>query len=168
MYGDGTNDAPALAQANLAVVMNSGTLAAKEACDLVDMDSDPTKFLEIAETARQMLTRRRSLATFSMAADLSKYILILPVVFAATYPAVNALNFSRLASPSRAILSAVIFNIVVIFLLLLLAVPGLEARASSDPRRLQHRLWAYGLVGLLLPWIGIKLIDAGLATFRLG
>jgi K+-transporting ATPase ATPase B chain len=167
MYGDGTNDAPALAQANLAVVMNSGTLAAKEACDLVDMDSDPTKFLEIAEIGRQMLTRRRSLFTFSMAADLSKYIFILPVVFAATYPALNALNFSRLASPRSAILSAVIFNIVVI-VPLLLAVRGLEARASSNPRRLEHRLWAYGLVGLLLPWIGIKLIDAGLTTFRLG
>jgi potassium-transporting ATPase ATP-binding subunit len=168
MYGDGSNDAPALAQADLAVVMNSGTLAAKEAGHLVDLDSNPTKFIEIVETGRQMLATRRSLMTFSMVADLSKYIAIMPVVFAATYPAVSAFNLMRLASPRSAILSAVIFNILIIVPLLLLGVRGLKAGAPSKPRRLHLRPWIYGLGGLLLPWIGIKLIDTGFTAFRLG
>jgi potassium-transporting ATPase ATP-binding subunit len=148
--------------------MNSGTLAAKEAGHLVDLDSNPTKFIEIVETGRQMLATRRSLMTFSMVADLSKYIAIMPVVFAATYPAVSAFNLMRLASPRSAILSAVIFNILIIVPLLLLGVRGLKAGAPSKPRRLHLRPWIYGLGGLLLPWIGIKLIDTGFTAFRLG
>jgi potassium-transporting ATPase ATP-binding subunit len=167
MYGDGTNDAPALAQANVAVVMNSGTQAAKEACNLVDLDSNPTKFVEIVETGRQMLITRRSLTTFSMATDLSKYLAIMPVVFAATYPALNALNIMRLTSPRSAILSAVIFNSLIIAPLLLLAVRGVESHATSDARLFHLRVWMYGFSGLLLPWAGIKLIDAGLTAFRL-
>jgi K+-transporting ATPase ATPase B chain len=167
MYGDGTNDAPALAQADLAVVMNSGTQAAKESGKLVDLDSNPTKFVEIVEAGRQMLMTRRSLTTLSTAADLAKYLLIMPVVFATTYPTLNALNVTRLTSPRSAILAAVIFNTLLIVPLLLLAVRGVEARAASDTRLFHVRLWIYGLGGLLLPWIGIKLIDAGLTALRL-
>jgi K+-transporting ATPase ATPase B chain len=134
MYGDGTNDAPALAQADLAVVMNSGTQAAKEAGNLVDLDSNPTKFIEIVEASRQMLITHRSLTIFGIAADLTKYFLIVPVVFATTYPVLNALNVVRLASSRGAIVSAVIFNALIIVPLLLLAMRGVKARAASDTR----------------------------------
>jgi potassium-transporting ATPase ATP-binding subunit len=168
MYGDGTNDAPALAQADLAVVMNSGTRAAKEAGNLVDLDSNPTKLIEIVETGRQMRMTHRSLTIFSIAADLAKCFSIMPVVFAATYPVLNPLNVARLTSPRGAIVSAVIFNILIIVPLLLLAVRGVKVRAASDTGLFHLSLWIYALGGFLLPWIGIKLIDVGLTALRLG
>jgi potassium-transporting ATPase ATP-binding subunit len=164
MYGDGTNDAPALAQADLAVTMNSGTQAAKEAANLVDLDSNPTKFIEIVETGRQMLMTRRSVTMLGIAADLAKYFSIMPVVFAATYPALNVLNVTRLTSPRSALVSAVIFNALIIPPLLLLAVRGVKARAAFGTGLFHLNLWIYGLVGFLLPWIGIRLIDAGLTA----
>jgi potassium-transporting ATPase ATP-binding subunit len=166
MYGDGSNDAPALAQADLAVTMNTGTQAAKEAANLVDLDSNPTKFIEIVETGRQMLMTRRSLSNLSIAADLAKYLSIMPVVFAATYPALNSLNITRLTSPRSALLSAVIFNSLIIAPLLLLAVRGAKERAAFGTHLFNLKLWIYGLGGFLLPWIGIRLIDAGLTAFK--
>jgi potassium-transporting ATPase ATP-binding subunit len=167
MYGDGTNDAPALAQADLAVVMNSGTQAAKEAGDLVDLDSNPTKFIEIVETGRRIRMTRRSITTFSIAADLSMYLLITPVVFAATYPVLNAFNVVRLTNPRCAILAAAIFNTLIVAPLLMVAVRGVKARESSDPRLLHLGPWIYAFGGFLMPWIGIKLIDAGLGALGL-
>jgi K+-transporting ATPase ATPase B chain len=167
MCGDGTNDAPALAQADVAVAMNSGTQAAKEAGALVDLDSNPTKFISIIETGRQMLTTRRLFTTFTTAADLAKYLAIIPVAFVATYPALNVLNVARLTSPRSAILSAVIFNALIIVPLLLLAARRVKARAESVARLSRRHLWIYGLGGILLPWVGIKLIDVCLTAFRL-
>jgi K+-transporting ATPase ATPase B chain len=167
MCGDGTNDAPALAQADVAVSMNSGTQVAKEASNLVALDSDPTKFIAIVETGRQMLMTRRSLTTFSMAIDLAKYFAIMPVTLAATYPALNALNVMRLMSPRSAILSAVIFTALIIGPLLVLAARGVKARAESAARRSHGTPWIYGLAGILLPWVGIKLIDVCLTAFGL-
>jgi potassium-transporting ATPase ATP-binding subunit len=166
MCGDGTNDAPALAQADVAVTMNSGTQAAKEAGSLIFLDSNPTKFIAIVETGKQMLMTRRSLTTFSMAADLAKYFAILPVTLAAIYPALNALNVTRLTSRRSAILSAVIFSALIIAPLLLLAVRGVKARARSAARLSRRTPWIYGLGGFLLPWVGIKLIDVCLTAFR--
>jgi K+-transporting ATPase ATPase B chain len=167
MCGDGTNDAPALAQADVAVSMNSGTQMAKEASNLVALDSDPTKFIAIIETGRQMLMTHRSLTTFSMAVDLAKYFAIMPVTLAATYPALNALNVMRLMSPRSAILSAVIFTALIIGPLLVLAARGVKARAESAARRSRGTPWIYGLAGILLPWVGIKLIDVCLTAFGL-
>jgi potassium-transporting ATPase ATP-binding subunit len=167
MYGDGTNDAPALAQADLAVTMNTGTQAAKDAANLVDLDSNPTKFIEIVETGREMLMTRRSLTALSVAADLAKYFSIMPVVFAATYPALHALNVTRLTSPRSALLSALIFNTLIIAPLLLLPMREVKAPAAFGTRLFHLNLWVYGLGGFLLPWIGIKLIDAGLTAFEI-
>jgi K+-transporting ATPase ATPase B chain len=167
MCGDGTNDAPALAQADVAVTMNSGTQVAKEAGNLVALDSNPTKIVAIVEVGRQMLITRRSLTTFSIAADLAKYFVIIPVVIGATYPALNILNVMRLTSPRSAIVSAVIFNVLIIGPLLLLAVLGAKARGKSASRPSRRNLWLYGLGGILLPWAGIKLIDVFLTAFRL-
>jgi K+-transporting ATPase ATPase B chain len=167
MCGDGTNDAPALAQADVGVAMNSGTQAAKEAGNLVVLDSNPTKFIAIVETGNQMLMTRRSLTTFSMAVDLAKYFAIIPVALAATYPALNGLNVTRLTSPRSAILSAVIFNALIIVPLLLLAVRGIKPRAESATGLSRRTRWIYGLAGILLPWVGIKLIDVCLTAFRL-
>ena len=165
MYGDGTNDAPALAQADFAVAMNSGTEVAKEAGDLVDLDSNPTKFIAIVEIGKQLLITRRSLTTFSIAVDLAKYFSIIPVVFAATYPDLQALNISRLTSARSAILSAVILNILIIGPLFLLAIRAVKARAQCGSHLFQFSLWVCGLGGFLFPWVGIKLIDVAITAF---
>jgi K+-transporting ATPase ATPase B chain len=167
MYGDGANDAPALEQADFAVAMNSGAQAAKEAGDLVDLDSNPTKFIEIVEIGKQMSMTRRSLTTFSMAADLAKYLSIVPVVLATTYPGLDTLNILRLTSARSAIVSAVIFGILINVPLLLLAIRGAKARPLSGLHPFRFRLPIYGLGGFVLSWLGIKLIGTGLTAFRL-
>ena len=164
MCGDGTNDAPALAQADVAVAMNSGTQAAKEAGNMVDLDSNPTKLIEVVEIGKQMLITRGSLTTFSIANDVAKYFAIIPAAFAATYPALNALNVMHLATPQSAILSAVIFNALIIIVLIPLALRGVRYRAMSAAQLLRRNLLVFGVVGLLVPFIGIKAIDLLLVT----
>ncbi|MBB3179932.1 potassium-transporting ATPase subunit KdpB [Variovorax sp. Sphag1AA] len=159
MTGDGTNDAPALAQADVAVAMGSGTQAAKEAGNMVDLDSNPTKLLEVVETGKALLMTRGSLTTFSIANDVAKYFAIIPAIFISTYPQLGALNVMRLASPSSAILSAVIFNAVVIVFLIPLALKGVRYRPVGAASLLRRNLAIYGLGGLIVPFIGIKLID---------
>jgi K+-transporting ATPase ATPase B chain len=167
MTGDGTNDAPALAQADVAVAMNTGTQAAKEAGNMVDLDSNPTKLLEIVETGKQQLMTRGSLTTFSIANDVSKYFAIIPAMFVTTYPQLAALNVMGLASPSSAILSAVIFNAVVIVFLIPLALKGVKYRAIGAAALLRRNVLVYGLGGLIVPFIGIKLIDLLLVAVHL-
>ena len=164
MTGDGTNDAPALAQADVAVAMNSGTQAAKEAGNMVDLDSNPTKLLEVVETGKALLMTRGSLTTFSIANDVAKYFAILPAIFVTTYPQLEALNVMRLASPSSAILSAVIFNALIIVFLIPLALRGVRYRAIGAAALLRRNLLIYGLGGLIVPFVGIKLIDLLLAA----
>ncbi|SCG64294.1 K+-transporting ATPase ATPase B chain [Micromonospora echinaurantiaca] len=159
MTGDGTNDAPALAQADVGVAMNTGTSAAKEAGNMVDLDSDPTKLIEIVEIGKQLLITRGALTTFSVANDVAKYFAIIPAMFAGLYPSLDALNVMRLASPESAILSAVIFNAIVIVALIPLALRGVRYRPASASKLLSRNLWRYGLGGLVVPFIGIKLID---------
>ncbi|CAD6521517.1 potassium-transporting ATPase subunit KdpB [Paraburkholderia metrosideri] len=165
MTGDGTNDAPALAQADVAVAMNTGTQAAKEAGNMVDLDSNPTKLIEIVEIGKQMLMTRGSLTTFSIANDIAKYFAIIPAAFATTYPALNALNVMHLATPASAIMSAVIFNALIIVLLIPLALKGVRYRALGAAILLRRNLLIYGLGGIIVPFIGIKLIDMVLAAF---
>ncbi|CAE6719416.1 Potassium-transporting ATPase ATP-binding subunit [Paraburkholderia domus] len=165
MTGDGTNDAPALAQADVAVAMNTGTQAAKEAGNMVDLDSNPTKLIEIVEIGKQMLMTRGSLTTFSIANDVAKYFAIIPAAFATTYPALNALNVMHLATPASAIMSAVIFNALIIVLLIPLALKGVKYRALGAAILLRRNLLVYGLGGIIVPFIGIKLIDMVLAAF---
>ncbi|MBC8747959.1 K+-transporting ATPase ATPase B chain [Paraburkholderia sp. WC7.3g] len=165
MTGDGTNDAPALAQADVAVAMNTGTQAAKEAGNMVDLDSNPTKLIEIVEIGKQMLMTRGSLTTFSIANDVAKYFAIVPAAFASTYPALNALNVMHLATPTSAIMSAVIFNALIIVLLIPLALKGVRYRALGAAILLRRNLLIYGLGGIIVPFIGIKLIDMVLAAF---
>jgi K+-transporting ATPase ATPase B chain len=167
MAGDGTNDAPALAQADVAVAMNSGTQAAKEAGNLVDLDSNPTKLIEVVEIGKQMLMTRGALTTFSLANDVAKYFAILPAAFALTYPELRALDVMHLASPSSAILSAVIFNALIIVALIPLALRGVRYRAIGAAPLLRRNLWIYGLGGLAAPFAGIKLIDLGLSALGL-
>ena len=167
MTGDGTNDAPALAQADVAVAMNSGTQAAKEAGNMVDLDSNPTKLLEIVEIGKQMLMTRGSLTTFSIANDVAKYFAIIPAAFVGTYPQLEALDIMHLASPSSAIMSALIFNALIIVFLIPLALRGVRYRAIGATALLRRNLLVYGIGGIILPFIGIKLIDLLLASFNL-
>ena len=167
MTGDGTNDAPALAQADVAVAMNTGTQAAKEAGNMVDLDSNPTKLLEVVETGKQLLMTRGSLTTFSIANDVAKYFAIIPAAFATTYPQLAGLDVMRLASPQSAILSAVIFNAVIIVFLIPLALKGVKYRPAPAAELLRRNVLVYGVGGLIVPFIGIKAIDLVLSAAHL-
>ncbi len=167
MTGDGTNDAPALAQADVGVAMNTGTQAAKEAANMVDLDSDPTKLIEIVEIGKQLLMTRGALTTFSIANDVAKYFAILPAMFAATYPVMNRLNIMHLATPQSAILSAIIFNALIIIGLIPLALRGVPYRPRGANAVLQENVLIYGLGGLIVPFIGIKAIDLLLLALHL-
>jgi K+-transporting ATPase ATPase B chain len=167
MTGDGTNDAPALAQADVAVAMNTGTQAAKEAGNMVDLDSSPTKLIEIVEIGKQLLMTRGALTTFSIANDVSKYFAIIPAAFASTYPALSALNIMRLATPQSAILSAVIFNALIIVALIPLALRGVRYRTIGAAALLRENLLIYGVGGLIAPFFGIKILDLILVALKL-
>ena len=159
MTGDGTNDAPALAQADVGVAMNTGTQAAKEAGNMVDLDSDPTKLIEIVEIGKQLLITRGSLTTFSIANDVAKYFAIIPAMFSGVLPALDRINIMDLGSPRSAILSAVIFNALIIVALIPLALRGVRFRAASAADVLRRNLTIYGVGGIIAPFVGIKLID---------
>ena len=167
MTGDGTNDAPALAQADVAVAMNTGTQAAKEAGNMVDLDSNPTKLIEIIQIGKQLLMTRGALTTFSIANDVAKYFAIIPAAFATTFPVLKALDVMHLATPSSAILSAVIFNALIIIALIPLALKGVRYRAVSAAEMLRDNMLVYGVGGLIVPFVGIKLIDLLLVGLRL-
>jgi K+-transporting ATPase ATPase B chain len=167
MTGDGTNDAPALAQADVGVAMNTGTQAAKEAGNMVDLDSNPTKLLEIVEIGKQLLITRGALTTFSIANDVAKYFAIIPAMFLATYPLLGALNIMRLQTPQSAILSAVIFNALIIVALVPLALRGIRYRPIGAGALLRRNLMIYGVGGIVAPFIGIKVIDVVITALGL-
>jgi potassium-transporting ATPase ATP-binding subunit len=167
MTGDGTNDAPALAQADVGVAMNTGTQAAKEAANMVDLDSNPTKLIEVVEVGKQLLITRGALTTFSIANDVAKYFAIIPAAFAVTYPQLNALNIMQLATPHSAVLSAVIFNAIIIIALIPLALRGVQYRPIGAGSLLRRNLLIYGLGGIIVPFIGIKIIDVILQVLHL-
>jgi K+-transporting ATPase ATPase B chain len=167
MTGDGTNDAPALAQADVGVAMNSGTQAAKEAGNMVDLDSNPTKLIEIVAIGKQLLMTRGALTTFSIANDVAKYFAIIPAMFAGVFPVLNALNIMHLHNAESAILSAVIFNALIIIGLIPLALRGVGYKPMSAAALLRRNLLVYGLGGIIVPFIGIKLIDVVITALRL-
>ncbi len=167
MTGDGTNDAPALAQADVGVAMNTGTQAAKEAGNMVDLDSNPTKLIEIVEIGKQLLMTRGALTTFSIANDVAKYFAIIPAMFAGTFPVLNALNIMHLKTPQSAILSAVIFNALIIIALIPLALRGVTYRPMGAAALLQRNLWIYGVGGIIVPFVGIKIVDVIITTLHL-
>jgi len=159
MTGDGTNDAPALAQADVGVAMNTGTSAAKEAGNMVDLDSNPTKLIEIVEIGKQLLITRGALTTFSIANDVAKYFAMLPAMFSIAFPGLAKLNILHLHSPQSAITSAIIFNALIIIALIPLALRGVQYRPASASSLLRRNLWIYGVGGLIIPFVGIKAID---------
>jgi K+-transporting ATPase ATPase B chain len=167
MTGDGTNDAPALAQADVGVAMNSGTQAAKEAGNMIDLDSNPTKLIEVVEIGKQLLMTRGALTTFSIANDVAKYFAIIPAMFVAAYPALAALNVMHLHSPASAILASVIFNALIIIALIPLALRGVKYRPAPAAVILRRNLLLYGVGGILIPFAGIKLIDLLLVAVHL-
>jgi K+-transporting ATPase ATPase B chain len=167
MTGDGTNDAPALAQADVGVAMNTGTQAAKEAGNMIDLDSNPTKLIEIVEIGKQLLMTRGALTTFSIANDVAKYFAIIPAMFAGTFPVLNALNVMHLKTPESAVLSAVVFNALIIVALIPLALRGIVYKPMSADVLLRRNLVIYGVGGLIAPFIGIKLIDMVITGIKL-
>jgi K+-transporting ATPase ATPase B chain len=167
MTGDGTNDAPALAQADVGLAMNTGTQAAKEAGNMIDLDSNPTKLIEVVEIGKQLLITRGSLTTFSIANDVAKYFAIIPAMFAATYPALNTLNIMGLHSPSSAILSAIVFNALIIIALIPLALRGVQYRPAGAAAILRRNFVIYGIGGVIIPFIGIKALDVILVFFHM-